>query len=187
MVGKLLSALVIVACAAVLLPAVVAFGHADYDHSTPGEGATVSTAPARVDAYFTADIDPSGENSLNVTDSSGADVDNNDVTIDPADATHMSVTLQSGLANGVYTVAWATLSAEDGEEDDGTFTFTVQAGVPTTSGGATSTPVPGAPVTGFGPGGGDDGRGSLLAYVALGVVGVLVASAGTFALRRSRS
>jgi copper transport protein len=171
---KLLGAAAIALGIAILVPS-LAFGHADYDHSIPGEGETVTTAPTRVDAYFTAEVDSTGTNSLNVKDAGGADVDNNDLTIDSADATHMSITLKSGLANGTYTVEWGTTSAEDGEEDDGTFTFTVAA--------SGATPAPGAPTTGFGPA---DAGSSLamiwpLALVAAGALAV----GGSLAARMS--
>jgi methionine-rich copper-binding protein CopC len=184
MFGKLMGALAIALGATILVPT-LAFGHADYESSTPGDGETVTTVPTRVDVYFTQEVDPDGANSLNVTNASGADVDNNDATVDSADATHMSITLQSGLANGTYSVEWATVSGEDGEEDSDTFEFTVNAAAPTSTGGA-STPAPGAPTTGFGPGGSGGGS-PLFAVVGLAFVGAIAVTAGGYALRLTRS
>jgi methionine-rich copper-binding protein CopC len=102
--------------------------HAEYDHSTPADGETLTTVPTQVDAYFDNDIEnQAGSYDLNVTNESNADVDNNDVTLDPADHAHLTVTLQPDLANGTYTVAWTTVAAEDGDEADGTFSFTIDA------------------------------------------------------------
>ncbi len=183
MIGKMMGALGLALGITLLVPA-LALGHADYDHSTPNDGETVTTSPSRVDAYFTADMDTSGTNSLNVKNSSGADVDNNDATVDSADATHMSITLQSGLANGTYTVEWATLSAEDGEEDSGTFSFTVQVPSGTTPVGG-ATPAPGAPTTGYGQQGEHEGSGILTALV-LALIGIGGTAMGASLVLRGR-
>lgn len=184
MFGKLAGALLIAFGITVFVPA-LAFGHADYENSTPNNGETVTSAPSQVVANFSADLDTAGTNTLNVTNASGADVDNNDGSISASN--QMTITLQSGLANGVYTVAWATTSAEDGEDDSGTFSFTVEAAAaaPTTTGTA-ATPAPGAPTTGFGPD--DSGNGSALYVIAaLAIAGGLALTTGGFALRRNKA
>jgi copper transport protein len=140
-------------------------GHAEYDYSTPADGAVLTSSPSRVDAYFTQVIvrQPS-VSSLNVVNEQGADVDNNDTTFDTVEPLHMSITLQPDLPSGTYTVQWATASAEDGDEASGTFSFTVELpGEPTEpapteprddNGGATEAPaatVVAVPATGGGP------------------------------------
>jgi hypothetical protein len=55
----------------------------------------------------------------------GTQVDKGDTRIDDDDRTHMIVSLQEDLPAGVYTVRWRTLSADDGDDDSGEFTFTV--------------------------------------------------------------
>jgi methionine-rich copper-binding protein CopC len=106
-----------------------AHGHAGYDHSVPNNGEVVTVAPSRVDMYTSQDMQNTpGANTLNVIGPNGNDVDNNDSALDPSDLQHMSITLQPGLTSGVYTVEWTTLSFEDGDADDGTFSFTVDLG-----------------------------------------------------------
>jgi methionine-rich copper-binding protein CopC len=182
MLTKLLGAAAIAVGVSILVPT-LAFGHADYDHSTPNDGETVTAAPSRVDAYFSQDMkNEAGANSLNVKNASGADVDNNDSAVDASDLTHMSITLQPNLPAGTYTVEWATTSDEDGEEDDGTFTFTIAA-----AGAATSTPAPGAPVTGFGPGSEDGSGGLMTLLLAVAAAGALaISGSAVLRVRRSR-
>jgi methionine-rich copper-binding protein CopC len=100
--------------------------HADYGRSEPGAGAIVSTPPARVDVWFTqALFRRQGENRLRVLGPDGQAVQMGEPQIDDDDRTHMWVQLQPGLAPGVYTVEWRTLSADDGDTDEGQFAFTV--------------------------------------------------------------
>jgi methionine-rich copper-binding protein CopC len=112
----------------VLIPA-AASAHASFVRGTPGPGDVLTTMPTQVDAYFAQNIRTlSGQETyaLWVTDANGNQVDNNDNTLDPNNPRHMTVTLQNGLADGVYTVHWFTVSDEDGDSDSGQYTFTIQ-------------------------------------------------------------
>lgn len=120
-----LSALALVASAA--LGVGQASAHASFVKGTPGPGDTVC-APSQVSDYFAQHIEVlTGQDTFDlwVTDSNDNQVDNNDNAIDPMDSTHMTVSLPQGLANGVYTVSWYTVSADDGHEDSGSYTFTI--------------------------------------------------------------
>jgi methionine-rich copper-binding protein CopC len=179
---------------AVLAVALVAqvFAHADYETSTPADSETVTTAPTQVYATFSAYLDPAGTNDLNVTNAANEDVDNNDATIGPANA--MTVTLQADLPNGTYTVAWSTRSAEDGEDDSGTFSFTINAQVaPTaTTPAASQTPQATTEATalpssgGAGPRAGGDSSLTWFAIVAASA-GVLLAVLGFTGVARRRA
>lgn len=108
------------------LPLRIASGHAGYDHSEPASDAVMATAPAQVRIWFTQELfRRQGMNQIEVVDATGTRVDQDDVTIDDDDRTLMQVTLAPDLPNGVYTVRWQSLSAEDGHEGQGEFTFTV--------------------------------------------------------------
>jgi len=52
-------------------------------------------------------------------------IDLGDVVLNDDDRTHLSVSLPSSLTAGDYLVRWMTLSAVDGDEADGSFTFTI--------------------------------------------------------------
>jgi methionine-rich copper-binding protein CopC len=169
--------------------------HAEYDHSVPADGATVTTAPTQVDAFFDADIQAqAGSYELNVLNASSQDVDNNDTVLDAADATHLTVTLQADLPNGTYTVEWSTVAAEDGDSADGTFSFTIDAQVaPTaTTPAASETPQATTEATalpssgGATPTAGGDGSQTWLAIVAASA-GVVLAVLGFAGVARRRA
>jgi methionine-rich copper-binding protein CopC len=172
-----------------------AFAHADYESSTPGDGETVTTAPTQVSAVFSADLDATGTNGLNVTNSASADVDNNDVAIGPANS--MTITLQANLPNGTYTVAWNTTSAEDGETDEGTFSFTINAQVAPSATTPATTPADATPeatsaadeLPSSGRSATAGGEGNMLMLLTLGIAagGLMLAGLGLAgATRRHR-
>lgn len=103
-----------------------AWAHADYDHSEPPADAVLATAPTQVRIWFTQELfRREGQNSIEVYTSDGQRVDQADATIDDDDRQLMTVTLSPTQASGVYTVRWQAVSAEDGHEGKGEFTFTV--------------------------------------------------------------
>jgi methionine-rich copper-binding protein CopC len=104
-----------------------AAAHARYDHSDPASESVVPAAPAQLQAWFTEGVRNQGS-SLQVMDAAGNRVDNNDgqVDLDDPDRKRMWVTLQA-LPDGVYTAKWVTVSADDGDEAEGTFRFGVGA------------------------------------------------------------
>lgn len=110
-----------------LLPRAAAVAaHAKFDHGTPNDGDTLSAMPSQIDAYFVEDIvKQTGAYGLAVVDANGNQVDNQDTVLDDFNRRHMTVTLQSGLANGTYTVTWWTVSDEDGDAASGSYTFSV--------------------------------------------------------------
>jgi methionine-rich copper-binding protein CopC len=158
----------------------LARAHAGYVRSEPGAGAVVAVPPAQVEIWFSQDMfRRQGENWIRVTGPGGETVHVGDAVIDDDDRRHMTVPLQSGLPPGEYTVAWRTLSAEDGDDDEDTFTFTLDpaaqatstpmsALTPTPPPAATSTPVAALPSP-TAQAGGRTGCGAALAP-ALGLV-----------------
>lgn len=106
----------------------LAFAHADYDHADPAADAVLTTAPTQVRIWFTQELfRRQGMNSIEVYAADGARQDLGDTAIDDDDRTLMMVSLAPALPDGVYTVRWHSLSAEDGHEGAGEFTFTVDA------------------------------------------------------------
>jgi methionine-rich copper-binding protein CopC len=120
--------IVLVAFAAVGWQTLIVRGHADYERSDPPAGATVAEAPTQVQIWFTQELfRRQGENFIEVYTADGDRVDLNDAIISDDDRTLMTVSLAPDLADGVYTVRWSALSAEDGHAEEGDFTFTVSA------------------------------------------------------------
>ncbi len=118
-----------------------ATAHALLQSADPAPGSTVATAPAAVTATFGERPDPK-LSSLKVLDSGGQPV-----TAGPTEAVagkplELRVALKP-LANGVYTVAWLTVSAVDGHLARGSFAFGVGTAPPavaaTSSGGQEAT------------------------------------------------
>lgn len=108
-----------------LLSTLPALAHARYERSIPGDGAVVSAPPARVEIWFTQELfRREGENRIQVEDAQGVRVEVGEAEIDDDDRTHLSVALQPELAPGAYLVSWRSLSAEDGDSDEGEFSFT---------------------------------------------------------------
>ena len=99
------------------------FAHALLVRSVPEANAALDRAPAQIELSFTETLEPSFS-TITVFNSSGAQVDNGDSKLDPADHTHLTVSLRS-LPDGVYTVAWKALSAVDGHITTGSFPFAV--------------------------------------------------------------
>lgn len=107
-------------------PRQTAQAHARLVWGTPGPDDVLNAAPTQVDAYFAEDIvKQSGTYALAVTDAAGNAVDNQDTVLDDGNRRHMTVTLQSGLGAGSYTVTWKTVSDEDGDAASGSYSFTV--------------------------------------------------------------
>lgn len=103
--------------------ALPAFAHAELVRSIPEQNASLPRAPAQVELFFSEAIENSFS-SIQVLDSNGLRVDNNDSRVDANDPTHLTVSLRS-LPDGVYTVAWQVLSAADGHVTTGAFPFGV--------------------------------------------------------------
>ena len=100
-----------------------ALAHALLLRSTPEANASLDRAPAQVELFFSEALDPSFSK-ITVLGSAGTPVDVGDSRVDPADPTHMTVSLPS-LPDGVYTVSWKALSSTDGHVTTGTFPFAV--------------------------------------------------------------
>ncbi len=97
--------------------------HAELSRSEPGQGAALGSAPSKLELWFTEGLTPSGS-SAKVYDAQRHEVDKGTYTVDPNDATLLVVPLEP-LPDGTYTVAWTSISSDDGHVIHGTFTFTV--------------------------------------------------------------
>ncbi|HEY7123503.1 MAG TPA: copper resistance protein CopC [Ktedonobacterales bacterium] len=128
----------------------VASAHAAYDHSTPAAGAVLATAPTQVAVFFKENIDPKQSNLAvyHMTDSkdlSSFDEEAKQVSPDNgtqyplSDPKSMTITMQ-GDGDGIYAVAWHTVSADDGDPDSGVFFFGVGKGNVLGTSSAASTP-----------------------------------------------
>lgn len=115
--------------------------HADYDRSLPAAGSVVPAAGA-VEIWFTQELfRRAGANTISVEGPDGR-VEDQDAVIDAADRTHLTVALAAGLRPGEYRVTWTSLSAIDGDDAEGDFSFTIDPAAPEpTPAGSEATPV----------------------------------------------
>ena len=205
---KLVVALVatVALAAATLLGATSAFAHAEPSAVTPAPGAVLNTAPTQVTMDTVEEMSlVTGSNDLVVTGPSGV-VSKNPATVDASNHSHISVQLKSDMPTGVYTVAWHTVSGDDGDAASGTWTFTYDPSKPASAGNAApptaapegadgsaaaegspaATASPAAPAAGSG-GAAGSGPSSLSRIGELGAGFILVAGVLGFAAVRRRN
>ena len=100
-----------------------ASAHANLEGSTPEVNAHLDQAPVLVELVFSEPIEPNFS-SIEVLDSTGKRVDNDDSTVDSSNPLRMTATIRS-LGDGIYTVSWKTLSLVDSHVTAGVFPFAV--------------------------------------------------------------
>ena len=105
--------------AAALLPA-PAFAHANLDRADPPPGTQLDQPPPQLQLFFSEAVD-GGFSRVQLLNVQRDAVDRGDSRVAPDDPRAMLVSLPPQLPNGVYTVAWRTLSAVDGHRVDGAF------------------------------------------------------------------
>ena len=117
--------------------------HAKVDGGTPKPGSTIATAPTTVMVHTAENMKTGAQNSnLFVYSPSGELISTGDAKIDINNPQQMSVAIKP-TGNGMYIVRWVTVSADDGDPDQGAYTFTVGTTAATTvSAPAKSTPAP---------------------------------------------
>lgn len=103
-----------------------ALAHAELVSSDPAAGTKLTKAPAKVTLVFSEEIDDQGS-SFTVTDAKKATVGTGKLDLNDLDHKTLIGTLNAGLGDGVYTVAWDVLTSDDKAEESGTFTFGVNA------------------------------------------------------------
>jgi copper transport protein len=112
-----------IASVVVLWPATGAVAHALRISSVPDNGAILKAPPSEVTVTFSEVPDPS-LSSLRVLDSSGTAHQQGKASAVPGQPATLHVAM-GHLGDGVYTVAWQTLSHVDGHIASGSFTFGV--------------------------------------------------------------
>ena len=102
-----------------LLP-LTAWAHANLDRAEPAPGAQLDQPPQTLQLFFSEAVDGSFSR-VQLLNAKGEQVDRGDSHVAPNDPRGMLVTLPQQLPNGVYTVAWRTLSAVDGHTVNGAY------------------------------------------------------------------
>jgi methionine-rich copper-binding protein CopC len=116
--------------------------HAKVIDATPAIGSTITQPPARVTVHTAENINPNPKlSNLFVYGPAGDLISQGDASVPLSNPKEMSVPIKSS-GNGVYVVRWITVSALDGDPDQGAFVFTVKpaaAATPVASPGSTTT------------------------------------------------
>ncbi|HYC07951.1 MAG TPA: copper resistance CopC family protein, partial [Candidatus Binatia bacterium] len=139
--GPRLAVLVAVLAGALALPEAVA-AHALLQSSDPAAGATLQASPSAILLTFGEQPD-ARLSTVKVLDASGKNVATGPATAVPGQPLQLTVPVGT-LPDGVYTVAWRTISAVDGHVAAGSFAFGVGVGPPAGggSGGSASGSAP---------------------------------------------
>ena len=163
--------------------------HAKVLSAIPAIGSTVSQAPTTVTVFTAENINPDpNKSNLFVYSPAGDLISQGNAAVSFTNPKQMSIPIKPDSAhpNGVYVVQWKTVSALDGDPDQGAFVFTVNTGVvttptpvPTTSTSQTTPPT--ATTT--------SGTGDTPVWVPIvvGVLALLIGLGGGLALGRQRS
>ena len=117
--------------------------HAKVTKAIPAIGSTVSQAPTTVTVFALENINPDpNKSNLFVYSPAGDLISQGNAKVSLTNPEEMSITIKPDTAklNGVYVVQWKTVSALDGDPDQGAFVFTVNTG-------AAATPTPAVTAT----------------------------------------
>jgi len=104
----------------------VASAHAKLVSSDPAAGDKLDKAPAKVTLVFSEEISATATDSFfNVSNEKGANVGTGKLDTNDLDHKTLSGTLTAGLGDGLYTVAWQTITPDDNGKSTGSFVFGV--------------------------------------------------------------
>jgi len=112
----------------------------------PAIGSTIAQAPTTVTVFTLENINPDPRKSNLFVYGPGGDlISQGNAKVALNDPRQMSITIKAA-GNGIYVVRWITVSAVDGDPDEGAFVFTVTPGGTTQPAPNTGT-TPTAPAT----------------------------------------
>jgi len=171
------------------LPALPA--HASVLKAIPAIGSTVTQAPTTVTVFTAENINPDPKKSNMFVYGPSAEATNKlisqgNATVSLTNPQEMSITIKPDAQHsaGVYIVHWITVSALDGDPDEGAFTFTVNSGAAATP---TSTPAATATTTGQTTSNNSGNGGTpIWATIVIALAALVVGLGGGRSLDRSR-
>ncbi len=100
-----------------------ASAHGSLVNAVPGINETLERAPVQVELFFSEPIE-GNFSKIQVLDSTGKRVDNDDTRVDAANPLRLTVSMRS-LPDGIYTVSWKVLSLVDSHITAGAYPFAV--------------------------------------------------------------
>lgn len=125
--SHLIFVLLAVVATALAMPS-VASAHANFKSSAPAKGEVVTASPSQVEIIFTQDVQKvAGSYDIQVERDRGSSVTAGPAVIDESNRARMTVPLKPDLTPGRYVVHWNNVSDEDGDPNQGAFSFYVNA------------------------------------------------------------
>jgi methionine-rich copper-binding protein CopC len=113
--------------------------HAKVLSAIPAIGSTITRAPTSVTVFTAENINPNPKLSNLFVYSPGGDlISQGDAKVSLSNPREMSIAIKPN-GNGVYVVRWITVSAQDGDPDQGAFVFTLKPAVVATPTATTTT------------------------------------------------
>jgi methionine-rich copper-binding protein CopC len=109
--------------AALAMPRAAWAGQPQIDHADPQPGSEVRVSPSEIKIWFTEPLDPLCR-CIEVDDSDGNKVDDEDTHADPSDPKELIVSIRDRIYDGQYTVKWDVTST-GAEQNHGSYKFTV--------------------------------------------------------------
>jgi methionine-rich copper-binding protein CopC len=157
--------------------------HAKVNKAIPAIGSTISQAPTSVTVFTLENMAPGpSKSNLFVYSPAGDLISQGNATVSLTNPREMSITIKPDPANlkGVYVVRWITVSAQDGDPDQGAFVFTVN---------TVATPTPAATNQGTTPSTTTSSSGGTPIWVPIvvGVLALLIGLGGGLGLGRRSS
>lgn len=163
--------------------------HAKVNKAIPAIGSTVSQAPTTMTVFTLENINPNpSKSNLFVYSPAGDLISQGNAKVSLTNPREMSITIKPDPANlkGVYVVRWITVSAEDGDPDQGAFVFTVNTGVVATPTTAATTPTSQGTTPSTTPTSGSAGT-PVWVPIVVGVLALLIGLGGGLGLGRRSS
>jgi len=105
------------------------YAHAFVTKSDPAQGQSLGTQPSKIDVYFSNPIDIR-YSQLKVLDSNVNEIQEKDQHYINNDQTTLSVSLPSGLKDGIYTITTKVLDQTDGHVTEDAIVFAIGQAVP---------------------------------------------------------
>lgn len=159
--------------------------HAKVNKAIPAIGSTVSQAPTTVTVFTLENINPDpSKSNLFVYSPAGDLISQGNAKVSLTNPREMSITIKPDPANinGVYVVQWKTVSAEDGDPDQGAFVFTVNAAAVASPTPASHSTAPATSTTN-----GSSGGIALWVPIVVGIVALLIGLGAGLGLGRRGS
>jgi copper transport protein len=122
--------IVVISSAIFIIPNIPnSYGHAWVEKSDPVQGQSLATQPSKIDVYFNDPIDIR-YSQLKVLDSNAKEVQEKDQHYINNDQSTLSVSLPSGLKDGIYTITTKVLDQTDGHVTKDAIVFAIGQAVP---------------------------------------------------------